>query len=286
MIRLGIICSIPHLKDFAIQSDFHLVLPHLIREYSEYREFYKERARKGDFVLLDNGVFELGDSVHFLDLVEITLENKFQEMVAPEVINDVRKTKGSLHDFLNYLIKEDLHPPVLAMIQGSTDIEMLNYAIELQNFSEVSTIGIPFRLEGVKWGGENDPFKNIKSLTLRRVLLRWDFLSRFAAACKEKGIISKPIHLMGLSDGVELQMYNGGNYNSLTIRSNDSSSAFVHGIESIRYEDKGLPVEKIQTPLDFTLDLSKRDAETSRFLMRNVNFNIRMLKIFARYDIF
>jgi hypothetical protein len=54
---------------------------------------------------------------------------------------------------------------------------------------------------------------------------------------------------MGLSDALELQRYKGVRY--YWVRSNDSSTAFVHGFNEVYYTDKGLPGEKIKQKLDF-----------------------------------
>jgi len=284
MIKLGIICPIPHLKDFAVQSDFHLVLPHLIKQYPEYKNFYVERSKAGDFVLLDNSIFELDTPLSNEELLDIAEECGFSEVVSPETINDSVESYSQLESFLTTHQHRNSKVQVLAMLQGKSFVEMSRYAIQLEDIKEVNTIGIPFRLENVDSGEES--FSSIKSLTLRRVFLRWKFIFHLAT-CVGKGF--QPLHLMGLSDGLELQMYEGGNsaeLDGLTIRSNDSSSAFVHGAEMISYEDRGLPVEKISKKLDFTRDLANEGPkEIYNMCMLTINHNIKMLKQFAQYDI-
>ena len=53
----------PMLNQFATRSDHHLVLAHIYEKDTEYRKFYKERVAAGDFVMLDNSAYELGESV-------------------------------------------------------------------------------------------------------------------------------------------------------------------------------------------------------------------------------
>ena len=60
------------------------------------------------------------------------------------------------------------------------------------------------------------------------------------------------------------------------IRSNDSSSAFVHGKARFRYTEEGLPCEKLQEKLDFFdgyLNVKQRD---------DIQFNIDMMKKFIK----
>jgi hypothetical protein len=278
MIKIGIICPIPHLQEFAVQSNFHLVLPHLIKQFPKYKEFYRKRAAEGDFVLLDNSIFELDKPLEDDELVDIYLENGFSEVVAPETINDSLKSAVQLDKFLNRILQRGLRIPVLAMIQGRNFSGMLGYAEELNGVKEITTLGVPFRLEEV-----DEDVSNIVSLTLKRVFARWNFLDQLNDYGIKYDTYFKALHLMGLSDAFELQKYNKGNYKCLKIRSNDSSSAFIHGGRELLYTDRGLPCEKISSKLDFTQDLHNIDSY-ELVLKASINHNIKMIKKFAGYD--
>ena len=62
-IGLGLICPTKYLEDFAVQSPYHLVLTHKVFEDPAYAEFYKSRAKLGEFITLDNSSYEVGDGV-------------------------------------------------------------------------------------------------------------------------------------------------------------------------------------------------------------------------------
>jgi hypothetical protein len=47
---------------YATGSDTHLVLAHLVATDITYRDFYKNLSVAGDFIIMDNGAFELGQS--------------------------------------------------------------------------------------------------------------------------------------------------------------------------------------------------------------------------------
>lgn len=255
--KLGIICPVTHLNDFAVLSNFHLVLPHLYH-LPGYFNFYKERAQKGDFVLLDTSVFELGESVAGEDLIKYALELGASEMVAPEVIGDALKSMERLSNFLRLCKEKKVGIPVLAVTQGNSFTELKDYFFKLNSLEGVSSLGIPFDIE------YENLYPCIKSLTLRRVLNRWYFVATVNLLARELNVTIKPTHLMGLSDGVELQLYRDIPW----IRSNDSSSAFVHGSAGILYNDRGLPCEKISTKLDFNSKLKTQTQYDS--VMHNI----------------
>lgn len=262
MIQLGIICPVPHLNDFATQSSFHLILPHLFDKFPEYEEFYRQRSSAGDFVLMDSSIFELDVSLPGQMLLELAERVQAKEMTVPEVLRDSDKSKKYLEEFLSLYAKSGSKISLLAVVQGESLPEMIQYYNYLETVSEISTIGLPFDLD---WNEQE--FSGIRSRTLRRVLNRWELVDRISHTAR------KPIHLMGLSDAVELQRYVSDRYSR--IRSNDSSSAFVHGAAGILYTDRGLPCEKISTKLDFSMKLS---TETQK---ESVLFNIQQIKKFA-----
>jgi len=72
--RAAFITPTPMLQEFATRSDYHLVLAHIYKEDAAYREFYKERVKAGDFVILDNSAYELQESVNVQVLLECALD--------------------------------------------------------------------------------------------------------------------------------------------------------------------------------------------------------------------
>jgi hypothetical protein len=78
------------LEEFAVASKYHLILAHVCEQSPEYTEFYRRRAREGDYVILDNGAYELGESV------QLELLQKYAEIIKPSVVvlPDVRGDAG------------------------------------------------------------------------------------------------------------------------------------------------------------------------------------------------
>lgn len=57
-----VIAPTAYLTHYATQSNRHLVLAHLVSKDPAYAEFYRHRSLAGDFIIMDNGAFELGGS--------------------------------------------------------------------------------------------------------------------------------------------------------------------------------------------------------------------------------
>lgn len=269
--KLGFIVPIKYLDEFASQSDFHLILPHVLEMSEEYLNFYRERSRRGDFVVCDNGVFELQESYPDEKLLEGASRGEADEGVVPEVLRDSQKSLEKAEKFLP-LIPRNLS--VAMTVQGDSFEEMESHYKEiLKRFPYIDTINIPFDIDCVIPGAPR-----FRSKTLQRVVNRIAFVDRLL----EKNVISRMTqhHLLGLSDGVELQHYSSNPEKYRFIRSNDSSSSFVHGSKFIRYTERGLPCEKVEKKVDFGMDV-----ELSRLQVECIQCNIDMLKGFVGVEI-
>jgi len=249
----GIICPTQHLQDFASLSRFHLILPHLHKDHPDYKSFYVERARLGDFVMMDNSFFELHETGEVLShefLISEANDMGCSEVVAPEVLGDVSGSVKELEEFLYQSSKLKSRVPVAAVLQGSTLDELVQYFFELnENYSDdISCIAIPFALDF----HHNDSALE-ESHTMRRVINRQKLITAINDKINwdnnntEETITPIPVHLLGLADPVELLAYK----NISWIRSNDSSTAYIHGSNNILITDKGLPGEKIKAKVDF-----------------------------------
>lgn len=258
----GYICPTAYLGNYATYSNFHLILPHLFEEHPAYKEFYMDRIKQGDHVLLDNSIFELGVSFNPNKMIELAEEMGVTEMSAPEILFDSKGTRERVFDFIKLHSDLGAKTKILTVVQGRNFEELITMFFEMNEIPEISALGLPFDLDF-----DSTATIGVKSLTLKRVLNRWALVDLIQSTAMNNNILIKPTHLMGLSDGLELQRYTPFYY---WIRSNDSSSAFVHGLNNIRYSDRGLPCEKIKQKLDFGLTggLSKEQHEC---IIHNIN---------------
>lgn len=82
--HFGIITPVDYLEKYATQSSFHLVLAHLVDTNDEYANFYAKMSERGDFVICDNGAYELGESYAPEKLIELAQKCKADVVVLPD----------------------------------------------------------------------------------------------------------------------------------------------------------------------------------------------------------
>lgn len=82
--KFGIITPTAYLRRYATQSHFHLVLAHLIDVDETYASFYRQMSDRGDFIIMDNGAFELGESYEPSKLIELANIVKADAVVLPD----------------------------------------------------------------------------------------------------------------------------------------------------------------------------------------------------------
>ena len=76
-----IITPTAYLEKYASQSSMHLVLAHLVREDKKYADFY---AGRGEFKIMDNGAFELGESYDPDQLIDLGKRCHANAIVLPD----------------------------------------------------------------------------------------------------------------------------------------------------------------------------------------------------------
>lgn len=268
--KVGFIVPIKYLN-LSLESDFHLILPHIVEKYPEYGEFYKRRIEAGDFVMLDNSAFELGKPIDAQIQKRIAYELNVNEVVLPDFLSDSKETLKSIEKTLSTVYTNNDFS-IAAVSQGKDIESYIDCFRQLVEIKEINTVCMPAIIEfPVKNIGWEVPFR-MPEMVLRRIYL--------IEHLYERGIINeliksrKQIHLLGSYDQVELYYYRTKGYNF--VRSNDSSSAFVHGQRGIRYTLTGLPCKKIEEKIDFGC------SNLTEYQIDCVKHNMNMIKWFAQ----
>jgi len=151
--RLAVIPPVRYLGDFSTST--HLVLAHLFLKSKSYRDFYKHRRAKGDFIILDNGCAELGESIGDHELLEAARDLRPNVLVCPDVLYDSSRTLEALGRFLP---KVDIDTELMGVPQGDSvqnwiDCFRVMYDMELPwiGLSKYSTKVFGTRLECLAW---------------------------------------------------------------------------------------------------------------------------------------
>ena len=265
--QIAIISPTKYLKEFSSLGDLGMCIGTTCLESMEYLEYYKNESKRDRHVILDNGIFETGESLSAEQIINLAKEINPQDLVTPEKMKDKKGTLELLEDFIQKLTQQGLLKkwPLLAVIQGSTPEELIDCFTNFLKRDNISTIGIPNGLRFWKLDSFSDTNNQMLNrlnlmLEIRKVLWGHDYNI-------------KPKHLMGCSNPFEIFLQTICNKLPFVVRSQDSSSAFVHGIHGIKFEiGKGLPCEKLSSKIEFHSTVTLDDESYN-----NVTYNINIL---------
>lgn len=260
-IQYGAIVPVPHLS-LVKGRKFHLILAHMVQQNDRYRDFYKQEARDGATIILDNSSYELGDAwATPEDLVRIyeSLESKNVYLMCPEVAFKGEETEIAVKDFTSHL-KEGIL--TFGTIHGTSYDEICQCYYKVSNL--VDYVGFSYRI----WCEDLAvPYPN---KTVGRALMRISLLKRLF----ENNLIleKKPHHLLGLSEPQELVVQSKYSW----IKSCDSSTAFIHGKNKVIFRERGLEgTERLEERLNFDETVENPN------LVEIIKHNIRRVDLYG-----
>lgn len=248
--NVGSIVPISYL-DMVKGRPFHLVLAHIVKQSTTYREFYKREAKNGATIILDNASVELGDSwATPEELVDIykSLESDNVYLMASEVAYDGFASSIAVRNFKELLDSLNLHPRLFGTVHGTSSDEVSKCYTTVNEF--VDYIGFSYRI----WC--DDLHVKYPVPAVERGLMRITLLNRLL----ETGIINtkKPHHLLGIVDPCELYSQSIHSW----VRSVDSSSSYIHAKNNIIFNEYGLGITpRVQEKINFDDPLSP-DVQT------------------------
>lgn len=99
-----LICPVPSLEQYVDeQCTYHLLLAHLL-EVPGYVDFYRQRAKLGDYVILDNGAKELGAGFGMEKLLKGATQVGAKEVVLSDVRFNASQTVRAAQSGLNWMM--------------------------------------------------------------------------------------------------------------------------------------------------------------------------------------
>ena len=206
----------------------------------------------GRQVLLDNSIFQLGESFSNDKFAQWVQKLKPTYYIIPDVLDNCQQTIMNIHNW-NKDYKKDLPGKTIGVIQGKYRSDLITCYNEIYNY--VDKIAISFN---------SQPFmdKNIHKISQNRFQFIVDLLNQ-----KKH---SKPIHLLGTCTPQQMIMYSGTWDN---IQSVDTSNPIVHGMFNVRYNERFGLDQKIQTKL---VDIYNNHI-TQQMLV-DIYYNIKMFR--------
>lgn len=261
----GIITPTAYCESFAVQSNFHLVLAHLIEQDPKYTEFYKRMSARGDYIICDNSAFELGESYPPDQLIELGSRVDADALVLPDypfqpaqkTIDAAEERIASFKDagFETFFVPQsevgDLDDWIRAYEYASNnpDIDIIGLSI----------LGIPNAIPHIP--------KSYARVVMTQLLI-------------DRGIFnfSKYHHFLGSNSGVGLEippLIKMGAMDSM-----DTSNPVWHGILGHEYTtntDSLLPVKKVKMHVQFDYPMI-HDEDTLNRIQRNIDLSLDLFK--------
>lgn len=236
-----VIAPIAYLEDYATQSHTHLALAHLVDSYPEYAEFYRSMADRGDFIIMDNGAFELGQSYDPSKLAELGHNCGANAIVLPDYPGQLSSlTVNAAIEWIPYLKEEGFKVMFVPQsVKGDLEdwIESYLWAAHHPDIDIVgmSILGIPTALPHVP--------KSYARVVMTELLI-------------DRGIFNKykHHHYLGLNAGPNVEIPALLEMEALTTC--DSSNPVWAGVNWLRYNTMStdfLPINKKHLrEVDFT----------------------------------
>lgn len=246
--KLAFITPTTYLNKYAVQGDIHLALAHLIDDNgkNDYSRFYRREVEKGRHVILDNGLFE-GAQVSPESLIRRARSIGAQTVCAPDVLYDSKGTIKAFKEFIKLKHEEGLVCRIMGIPQADNPAEWWECFQFMDLHPEVELIGLSIlsipKSFGEVIGHTTKPITDSRVHLIRQLSHFQDLSGRQCTKC----------HLLGLGESY-LDIITAMQLMPETIVSNDSSSAFVHGMHGVFYRMGGvIPGGKIHEKLDFNM---------------------------------
>lgn len=274
---LAFITPTKYLDRFATKGGVYLALAHLIDDdcENEYARFHRRESERGRRVILDNGLFE-GAQVEPEALIRRARGIGAQCVCAPDVLFDSRGTIKAFKQFIRLKQETGLVAEVMGIPQADNPADWWDCFQFMELHPDCNLIGLSILSVPKAFGrAAEDAGYAVKQqpITAPRVYL----IQQLRAHSHILGRDLKPCHMLGLGE-TYADIHTANRELPKTIVSNDSSSAFVHGVKGICYTGAGLiPGGKDSKKLNFGLqdDLSETQE-------RCVDHNIKTALHIAR----
>lgn len=246
-----------------IINDYPYVLGHLLNLDKEYAAFYKKKLETASFSILDNSAFELGRSIPFEELYELSQEYKPTHLVLPDVVNNYEKTKSNAVEYLNKYTDDSNTLEYIGVCQGDSFEEIAD-CIDLYVINQVDIIALPF-----------DLIKDSEWVTVRYRFLKW-WIKKYYHYTNQYYRNVK-FHLLGCQNPIEFALYKDNPILEKLIYSIDTSSPIINGWVGNKFLEDGLLAQKPKDKLADNLDIKLNDEQ-----LELISYNVRKFKSYVK----
>lgn len=235
--HLCLIAPTPLLQALVKYDDMHLVLTSQVLKDQEYAEFYRQRLKDGQHVILDNDAYEKGVPASLEDMQRADdLLGGASEIVAPDVLGDREATQVAVEKALPILLRTGR--PIMFVPQGETLAEWTSccYWMYRNLMTSRSVLGIP-RYIADRYG------------SLLPVL---GFIQGMVEALQEiaPGKVHPPVHLLG-APKFRWAIREAVRFFPTLVRSTDTAKPVIAGLNGLLWQNIVTPVFPFRRPENY-----------------------------------
>jgi hypothetical protein len=129
---------ISFLEESRSYNDYDYALVHLFETHPKYYQFFKDSIKLGRQVLLDNSIFELGESFDSEKFAKYAEELKPSFYIVPDVLEDGYATIKSFSEFISKY--PDLPGLKIGAVQGKTYDEIVDCYKYMSDYADYIAI--------------------------------------------------------------------------------------------------------------------------------------------------
>jgi len=244
-------CLLEKSREF---NDYDYLLPHLMDENEEYRNFFYESKKMGRYIVMDNSLHELGEAYNTERLLYWINEIKPNEFIVPDVWENYAESVRNAKQWSKVELPEGVTK--VAVVQATSIYEA---GLCVQAYRDFGYAKIAFSY-GAKYYHEVCPHPN---KDLGKAIGRYMVVSQFY---QNKTLLpGDRVHLLGTASPIEFGMYK----NIECIESIDTSNPIMAGIERREYNGMGLDSKPKANMNDF--QDGAFTYEQVEYILHNVN---------------
>ena len=205
-------------------NDYEYILPHLLDQDEEYKQYFLDAKAKGRYIVMDNSLHELGEAYNSERLLYWINEIEPDEFMVPDVWMDCHQTAAQAKHWLQYKLPKKTKK--IAVIQGKDKNDAYLCANLLRDLG-YEKLCVSY---GATWYNSFFPHTNPD---MGKALGRVRFVQ---GLLKLEHLKNVKFHLLGCSIPQEFGWYD----NDPRIESIDTSNPIMAALEGIRYTSHGL----------------------------------------------
>jgi len=250
--------------DFTTASTTHLVLAHLVDRNKEYADFYKRRAKLGDYIMMDNSAYELKEPYSPGKLIALGRLCGAHAIVLPDYpFQPGQVTIDAAQEFIPQFKAEGYDTFFVPQSEkGDLDdwINTYNWAANNLDIDIIgmSILGIPNAMPDINYA--------YARVVMSHMLIERNIFN-----------FNKHHHYLGLNAGPALEIPSLLKLHALdSIDSSGPVWAGILGHEYTKNADSYQTVSKLKMPVQFDIARTK-DATTLDRIQHNIDLTIELM---------